>query len=423
MSDNPHRTYEIRCPIYGFIKISDWERQIIAQPAFQRLRRIRQLAWTDFIYPGAMHSRFEHSLGVMHMATMLYDGIVERSRHLLEEELGYVEDGLRRHRVLIRLTALLHDVGHAPFSHASEELFPTKISGGERYVHEDYSASICRRHFRDVIRDHPLNRNYDFTEEDVANLLEGGEEAGHAIFWRDLISGQMDADRMDYLVRDAHHAGVGYGRYDWRRIVNTIRVVPSVDDGSPRIGVGEDGLHAAESLILARYFMFTQVYFHKTRVAYDHHLHEALKVMLPGGVFPAPIDSELEDYLAWDDWQVLGRLANDEGGEHGRRIAARNHYRMIAQTPETPSDDDLRRLNSWREALHDMLAFEGRADKSWYKLGATDIPVFREGPTRKSAPLSRLSSPVEALRPIRQVLLYVRPEDRGRANQSLNKGS
>ena len=79
MSD-PHRTYEIRCPVYGFITISDWEREIISQTAFQRLRRIRQLAWTDYVYPGAMHTRFEHSLGVMHMATILYRGIAQRSR-------------------------------------------------------------------------------------------------------------------------------------------------------------------------------------------------------------------------------------------------------------------------------------------------------------------------------------------------------
>jgi uncharacterized protein len=116
---DPHRTYEIRCPVHGFIEVSDWEREIIAQPAFQRLRRIRQLAWTDQVYPGAVHTRFEHSLGVMHTATLLYDSIVKRSRPTLERELAYNEDGLRRHRALVRLAALLHDVGHAPFSHAA----------------------------------------------------------------------------------------------------------------------------------------------------------------------------------------------------------------------------------------------------------------------------------------------------------------
>src|SRR2546423_5052048 len=105
-----HRTYELRCPVHGFIPISDWERVIIAQPAFQRLRRIRQLAWTDQVYPGAMHTRFEHSLGVMHVATRLYEAVVQRSQSLLASELAYNADGLQRDKTLVRLTALLHDV-------------------------------------------------------------------------------------------------------------------------------------------------------------------------------------------------------------------------------------------------------------------------------------------------------------------------
>src|SRR5258707_3017780 len=102
---NPHQTYEIRCPVHGFIPINDWEKEIINQPAFQRLRRIRQLAWTDMLYPGAMHTRFEHSLGVMHVATQLYDDIVGRSREVLEKELTFNKAGFDRDRILVRLAA------------------------------------------------------------------------------------------------------------------------------------------------------------------------------------------------------------------------------------------------------------------------------------------------------------------------------
>src|SRR5437763_7370501 len=176
---DPHRIYEIRCPVHGFVSLNDWEWAVISQPAFQRLRRIRQLAWTDYVFPGAMHTRFEHSLGVMHIATMLYDGIAERSRDVLQSDLGYNLDGLRRHKALVRLTTLLHDVGHAPFSHAAEELLPIRDADtGERFQHEHYSAEIVRRHFGDVITNHPLNTNYGFSAEDVANLLEGKPEAG-----------------------------------------------------------------------------------------------------------------------------------------------------------------------------------------------------------------------------------------------------
>jgi HD superfamily phosphohydrolase len=123
------RKYEIRCPIHGFIELNGWERDIINQPAFQRLRRIRQLGLTDYVYPGAMHTRFEHSLGVMHIATRMYDSIVARSAEVLKAELGYNDDGLRRDRMIVRLAALLHDVGHAPLSHAAEEIMPTKPDG------------------------------------------------------------------------------------------------------------------------------------------------------------------------------------------------------------------------------------------------------------------------------------------------------
>jgi HD superfamily phosphohydrolase len=123
--------------------MNEWERHIVDHPAFQRLRRIRQLAWTDQVYPGAMHTRFEHSLGVMHTVSMLYNAIASRSSDVLKDELGYTLDGLKRDQQLIRIVALLHDIGHSPFSHASEELFPEN-DNGKKFKHEQYSAAIVR---------------------------------------------------------------------------------------------------------------------------------------------------------------------------------------------------------------------------------------------------------------------------------------
>ncbi len=154
---NPHDQFEVRCPVHGFIPINDWERQIIEQPSFQRLRRIRQLAWTDQVYPGAMHNRFEHSLGVMHTAELIYKAILRNSRDVLYSELGYDEQAVRRNLQLVRFGALLHDVGHSPFSHASEELFPDQ-ENGEKYVHEQYSAAIVRGPLRTAVEEHQLNQ-------------------------------------------------------------------------------------------------------------------------------------------------------------------------------------------------------------------------------------------------------------------------
>jgi HD superfamily phosphohydrolase len=410
-----HRTYEIRCPVHGFITLNDWEWNIISQPAFQRLRRIRQLAWTDYVYPGAMHTRFEHSLGVMHTGTLLYDAIRRSSKEVLVAELAYNDVGLDRDRQLVRLAALLHDVGHGPFSHASEELLPEN-ENGKKYGHADYSVAVIKAELKQAIEEHPLNGNYRFQADDVAALIEGSAKAKQSVFWRDLIDGQMDADRMGYLLRDSYHAGVQYGRFDLHRLVSTIRAIPR-PEGAPRLGIAEGGVHAAEALVLARYFMFTQVYFHKTRVAYDLHLRGALKEMLPKGHFPKPVDGELQEFLKWDDWKVLGLLSQEEGGEHGMRLRTRDHYRPVFHTPEVSDDQDLKQLEAIKTKLGSLLVAEEPATKSWYKTGPTDIPVVDDIYEKTVKPLSECSNVVANLETNNQVLLYSRPEDVSRAKE------
>jgi len=357
----------------------------------------------------AMHTRFEHSLGVMHVATLLYDAICRKSGEILRSDLAYNQDGLARDRQLIRFAALLHDVGHAPFSHAAEELFP-KGPGGKRYGHEDYSVAVINSDLHSAIEHHDLNANYGLHAEDVAALVKGSAKAKQPIFWRDLISGQMDADRMDYLLRDAYHCGVEYGKYDLKRIVTTIRAIRSRDGHPPQLGVSKGGLHAAEALVLARYFMFTQVYFHKTRVAYDIHLREALKELLPGGHFPAPAGNALKSYLEWDDWKVVGLISRGKAGAHGARLKSRNHYRRAYETSEIPSKKDLELLEEVRERLGKLVVAEASASKSWYKKGPADIAVVDDHDTKDVKPLSKYSSVVRGMSSNNQTLLYVAPE-------------
>jgi len=416
---DPHRTYELRCPVHGFIPFNDWEREIINQPAFQRLRRIRQLAWTDQVYPGAMHTRFEHSFGVMHIATQLFDAIVRRSMPVLESELAFNKTSLDRNKVIVRLTALLHDTGHSPFSHAGEDVFPVDPKTQQHFNHESYSAAIIRHELRDVIENHPANtREFNIKAEEVAALLDKSATDRQRLFWRPLIDGQMDADRMDYLLRDSLHAGVDYGRYDWRRLLNTIQAIklPAENEfaeSGVRIGITEGGIHAAEALVLARYYMFTQVYFHKTRVAYDHHIRQALKAMLPDSCFPPPEENRLKEYLAWDDWRVLGRLADGAGGEHGQRLAKRNHFREVFHTAESPKKRDTDNLAKMRTALGTMLVAEESSTTNAYKLATSDVIVVTEDKLHHVRPLSNYSPVVKNLNkfPIKIVRLYTRSED------------
>ena len=417
------RTYEFRCPVHGFIQISDWERSVVDHPAFQRLRRIRQLGWTDYVYPGSTHTRFEHSLGVMQVVTRMYDAITRRSEAVLRSHLAYDADGVGkgRDRQLMRFAALLHDTGHAPFSHASEELLPHRPGTNRKYVHEDYSAEIIRRCLKGAIEDHPANDNVKLTAEEIASLIDGTSRNRRVLFWRELIDGQMDADRMDYLLRDSLHLGVQYGRYDLDRLVETAMAVEMRPEGSGsvecRLAVAKGGWHAAVGLILARYFMFTQVYFHKTRVAYDIHLQQALAHMLPGSVFPAPDDDGIDEYLKWDDWRVLGHLADSNGGEHGRRLRDRDHFRQIWESSESPLVDAQAHLDTARTGLGDLLVAEERSEKSWYKTGNPDILVATED-SGEVRPLSDYSPVIKQLKeaPHRQIRLYSLPEnaDEGR---------
>jgi HD superfamily phosphohydrolase len=356
----------------------------------------------------------------MQVATLLYDAICEKSAEILKSDLAYNKDGLSRDRQLLRFAALLHDVGHSPFSHAAEELFPKKTDG-ERYEHEDYSVAIIRSELKGAIEDHSLNANYGLHAEDVAALIEGSARAKQPIFWRDLISGQLDADKMDYLLRDSYHAGVEYGKFDLKRLVTTIRAIGSRDGHPPRLGVSEGGLHAAEGIVLARYFMFTQVYFHKTRVAYDVHLREALKEMLPGKHFPSPLGTNLKSYLNWDDWKVMGLLSNDKGGPHGDRLRVRNHYRRVHHTPEVPSKKDLELLDQVKDKLGRLLRAEETASKSWYKTGLPDIPVVDDHNPKDVQPLSKHSSVVRGLKANNQVFLYVEPEKFEQAEGRIRK--
>ena len=140
--------------------------------------------------------------------------------------------------------------------------------------HEDYSAEIIRRTLKDVINSHPDSDNYHIKADDIASLLDG-KLTNRSLIWRDLVTGQLDADRIDYLLRDSLHAGVDYGRFDWRRLIRCLVFVQTNEGTGPRIGLMQGGLHAAEGLVLARYFMFTQVYFHKTREAFNCHLKGA----------------------------------------------------------------------------------------------------------------------------------------------------
>ena len=361
------------------------------------------------VYPGATHTRFEHSLGVMHVASRMFDALLRRSRDVLcSNDYGFDDASLGRQRRIIRLAALLHDLGHGPFSHAAEELLPFKSERAGQYEHEDYSAAALEHCLDDLIENHSESRVNGIHVKDILEIFGTPARSAGVLIWKDLVSGQMDADRMDYLLRDAHHTGVQYGRYDLDRVIYTLCLCPDPETEGHYIGVDEDGVHAVEGLLIARFMMFTQLYFHKTRTIYDYHLVECIRKLLESseGNFPPP--TEIADFLNWDDWKVHGLIAEGAGGNHGTILKSRKHYRMVYTTAEVITDNEISEVEELADKLKPHGCVVREAEKSWYKPGSEEIKVWRtSGGTKRSVPLQTLSPVVDGLIKVNQRRLYV----------------
>lgn len=324
--------HEIRDPIHAFIGFDSAEHRIIGSLPFQRLRNIHQLALTYLVYPGATHRRFEHSLGVMELATRIFDVITdpdniedESIRHNVIPHGGFDREYWRR---VLRMAALCHDLGHLPFSHAGEYLLTGKTT------HEHITAAIIQSEALQDIWNERKVQAEDIVKLAVKPSVSGLElTAWEGILAEIISSDNFGADRMDYLLRDSLHLGVAYGRFDHYRLIDSLRILPSSIDGSeePVLGIEQGGIQSAEAMLLARYFMFSQVYFHHVRRIYDIHLRDFLAAWLPNGKFPMDVIG----MMAFDDVRILHAIYSAVAEEqadvtiHARRIARREHFRRV----------------------------------------------------------------------------------------------
>ncbi|MBE6500669.1 MAG: HD domain-containing protein, partial [Methanobrevibacter thaueri] len=211
----------IRDSVYGDINLNTFEIKIMDMPQFQRLRRIKQLGLINLIYPGATHTRFEHSIGTMNLGSKL------------AEELNLEKDDIE----LIRASGLLHDIGHGPFSHVSEGVLTVPHEQLSKYV-------ITKTSMKDL-----LEEKFDVNK--IVDIINGKGHLGP------IISGELDVDRMDYLLRDSHNTGVSYGIIDYQRIISNLKL----DNG---LTLDIKGVQAAEGALVSRYFMYPSVYQHHT---------------------------------------------------------------------------------------------------------------------------------------------------------------
>ncbi len=293
----------IRDPVHGTIVLDGLETRLIDTPQFQRLRHIRQLGLTHLTYPGAHHTRFEHSLGTLYLADRM-----ARALALPEEEVARV-----------RLAALLHDVGHMPFSHDAEEVVGAKLGN-----HEQRGARmVCASPLADLLSE----------QEDPKRIADYmvGRSYGH------VIASDVGADRIDYLLRDAHYTGVAYGVIDWERIITTILW----QDG--QVALSEGGLQPAESLILARFAMFHTIYY--------HHSVRIARLMVQQAMREAMADAS----FGWGAAQMDGDGAMLE--RLSRRPAARD----------------------WVERIRARRLFKRAAVMAWSRLGKKEQKKAADG--------------------------------------------
>ena len=268
-----------RDPVYGNIAISSPPvLDCIDSPEFQRLRRIHQLGMCHMVYYGAEHSRFQHSIGAMWLMHRIVSHWRESGRTEISDDLVRVAT----------LAALLHDVGHGPFSHALEHVF-------SNFHHEAIGNRIVGERLRPLLEGHDV---------DVDLLLAIMRQTAGMPWLSELISSQIDVDRMDYLLRDSHYTGVRYGLFDIDRIVYTLTPIPDRDNpGRYILALSMKGAHAAEEYLFSRHSMYWQVYFHKTTRACEVLLKSVLAraraVHAEGGHIEIPPDLQFM-FDAWD---------------------------------------------------------------------------------------------------------------------------
>ncbi|MBX9703523.1 MAG: HD domain-containing protein, partial [Silvanigrellaceae bacterium] len=366
---------KVRDPLHDIISITPQEKIIIASPEFQRLRRITQTSFIKYVFPGATHTRFEHSLGVMHVAGLMLGALTNNQIRLLaelsdakekspqkavlkleehEKIYGSLQETLpllhelQENRYLfqcLRFAALLHDIGHGPFSHSGERFmvswntFKTELSelkipqwlkeaflkkiaklslsanphlAQQPIRHEIYTLMCIAKLFQSK-SDELLSENMG---RDICAILdtnvvpaEGSvlDKLNLATLFHEIVSGEIDADRMDYLLRDSRQCGVVYGFFDLGRILDSIAFYKSPEDHSFHLAIRRSGVSAFEDFLKARWSMYQQVYFHKTATACEAMLEQAHKYF---NNMRLPLN--LQDYFEWDDHSFLSRICSTQ---------------------------------------------------------------------------------------------------------------
>ncbi len=348
----------IRDPIHDHIELDELALSLIDTPVVQRLRRIRQLGFSNLVYPGANHTRFEHSLGVYHLTRMLIDQV---EKHRQKELLS---------------AALLHDVGHGPFSHATENLI-------QRYTkrkHDDVEAILRKGSVSDVLRDDSISISA------VASHIRGETSIGQ------IINSEIDVDKMDYLVRDAHYTGVAFG------LVDHIRLIHEISFKENRLVLNTGGLQAAESLLVSRFLMHPTVYFHHvSRISESMCTHAAQHLIENEGLSPASLHR-------MDDAELMMKMKTSKGyaADIAERLDERRLFKRALYVGFESLDSDALRFRKSMNRVENEIAETASVEPGYVIVDIPEEPHLIEMRAQvlingRMTPLDKASSLVAAL--------------------------
>jgi HD superfamily phosphohydrolase len=299
----------LRDPLWNNIRVDELTLRLVDTETFQRLRYVRQLGLAYLVYPGATHTRFEHALGTYHLARRTLALMAERDA---------LAGADAEEQAVVRAAALLHDVGHYPFSHALEEI--------GQLNHETVARPLVTTGRIAEILSETIGTT---APQRVFDLICGSSDSA----LQGLISGSLDLDKIEYLKRDAFMCGVPYGEIDVDRLTNSLLVLPDPQTGQPMIGVLEKGLSALESLLFAKYQMYRNVYWH-------HAVRSATamyKRMVEDALYAHAIDPEL--LPSYTDEGLLHRLEHASPTSLLDALKSRRLYKRAAEWPASQLDD------------------------------------------------------------------------------------
>ncbi len=291
-------TRKIYDAVHGFIRFNELERELIDSVCFQRLHHIHQLGIAFLVYPGATHTRFEHSLGTMELATRIFEHLVRKQMKLEEPEYWLQ---------IVRLGALCHDVGHLPFSHDAESLILGKDG------HEHWTVRLIQSEYLYPIWDKLAQLfPHHNVAEDVVHVAVGEEKlkslgwdvhlpASKKILSEIITADFFGADRIDYLLRDAKCTGVSYGIFDYHQLIETLCLIPLAEY---TLGVEGNGIESCEALLLARHFMHKRVYQYSSVQAHKFHVKRFMQAYYSQGDYLG----SLQKYLSQSDPEILSAL-------------------------------------------------------------------------------------------------------------------